>query len=383
MQDKKADGGKIKICYVITKGVWGGAQKYVYNLATSLPKDKYDVVVITGTGEVLPKKLEEKNIKVLRIESLRRDMGIVSEIKSFLKLLALVYREKPDVLHLNSPKAGGLGSVIGRILFIKKIIYTAHGWTFNEDRPLIQNTFILIFSWLTILLCHNVIVIAKREEEQAKNIPLVNPRKIIFIRNGIEEINFIEKEKARQELFSLSGTTFTSSTIVLGTISELTKNKGLEYTLDAVRKLKTPYKFFIIGNGEEKNKLENIIEKYELKDKVFIVSIPEKANLYLKAFDIFTLTSLKEGLPYVILEAGLAKVATIASGVGGIPEIIESGKSGILVTKARSGEITRAIEYLISKPEERKIFALNLNEKIEKDFSIEQMLEKTEKLYRL
>lgn len=381
MQDNKALEKKIKVCYVITKGVWGGAQKYVYNLATKLPKDKYDVMVVTGEGKTLKEKLEKENIRVLTIENLKRDMSIVSEIKSFFALFWILVKNRPNVLHLNSPKAGGIGGVIGRILFIKKIIFTAHGWTFNENRPVLQNALILFFSWVTIFLCHEVIVIAPREEEQAKDLPFINSRKIILIRNGIEEINFKEREISRQKLFSLTSTAQAEDAVVIGTIAELHKNKGLEYALDAVRKIQTPFKYIIIGEGEERKNLENLIKKYNLEEKVYLVGSVDKASEYLKAFDIFILTSIKEGLPYTILEAGLAKIPVIASSIGGIPDIIENGKSGILVTRARPGEITRALEYMMDKPNERKIFAENLKNKVEKDFSLNQMLVKTEKLY--
>ena len=380
----KATEKRKKICFVITKGVWGGAQKYVYNIAVELPKDEYDVVVVTGAGDVLKEKLEEKGIRVRIIENLRRDISILSEIKSFFTLFRIILSERPDVLHLNSPKAGGLGSLIGRILFIKKIIFTAHGWTFNEKRPLYQNTAILVFSWLTILFSHKVIVIAPREEEQAKSLPLVNNRKIILIRNGTEDIGFFDREKAREELAMKAGLNPKDRSLWVGTIAELHRNKGYSYAIEAVSKIKTDFVYIIIGEGEERKNLEELIKKYGLENKVFLAGfIGINAKEYLKAFDIFMLTSIKEGLPYTILEAGLASLPVIASSVGGIPDIIENGKSGILTTKARSGEITRALEYLIDKPAERKLFGENLKAKVEKDFSLAQMIEKTIKLYTL
>jgi len=381
MQERSGPDSKVTVVYLITKGFWGGAGKYVYNLATSLPKDKYEVSVICGQGRILKEKLEKKGVKVFSIGSMRRDISIFGEMVSFLRIFWIVFREKPDVLHLNSPKAGGIGAVIGRILFVKKIIYTAHGWTFNENRPAFQNSLILIFSWITTLLCHKVIVIAKREEEQALSFPLTNREKIVLIGNGVEKIDFKDKNTARKELSEKVGIDTEEETLWIGTLAELHKNKGFEYAIEAVSKINTPFKYLIIGEGEGKKNIEFLIKKYNLEKKVYLVGFMENASEYLKAFDIFILSSIKEGLPYTILEAGLAENAVIASSVGGIPDIIENGKTGILTTKTRVGEITRAIEYLIDKPEERKFFAKNLKEKVEKEFSIEHMLEKTLKLY--
>ena len=137
--------GRTKVLYLITKGVWGGAQKYVYNLATSLPKDKYDVTVVCGKGEILKEKLEKEGVKVYEVKSLKRNISVFSEIFSFLKIFWLILKLKPKVLHLNSPKAGGIGSFAGRLLFTHQIIYTAHGFAWNENRSFWQKILITFF----------------------------------------------------------------------------------------------------------------------------------------------------------------------------------------------------------------------------------------------
>jgi glycosyltransferase involved in cell wall biosynthesis len=384
MQDGNSSEKKLKVCIVVTKGVWGGAQKYVYNLAVNLSKDLFDVWVITGEGDILKKRLQEKNINVISIKSLRRDIYTVSELKSFFKLFIEILRIRPDILHLNSPKAGGLGSLIGRILFIKKIIYTSHGWTFNEDRPVIQNSLILFFSWIIVFLCHRTIVIAPREEEQIKSLPFINPKKIVMISNGIEPTDFVKKEIARKKLLEIIQTSdfkLPTSALWIGTISELHKNKGIVFAIEALRKISHQFVFVVIGEGEERKNLEKDIEKCNLKGKVFLVGFMDNAASYLRAFDIFVLSSIKEGLPYTILEAGMAELPVIASSTGGIPDIIQNGQTGILTTKGRPGEIIRALEYLIDNPNEREKFAKNLKLKVESEYSIHAMLECTQKIY--
>ncbi len=389
MQDKTTKSGKMKVCFVVTKGAWGGAGRYVYDLATNLPKDHFEPFIICGEGEALPQKLGAKNIRVERLLSLTRDIGFISEIKSSWNLLKIVNKEKPEVLHLNSPKAAGFGAVAGRLTGVKKIIYTVHGFAFNEDRNALSKFLIWLFSWITILLSHKTIVIAERERKQAIAMPFVK-NKIVLIHNGIEKINFKEKETARAELLELISNRHevsiqlrdkATATIVIGTLAELHKNKGLEYAIEALAKLSFPFVFFALGEGEERKNLEQVIKKHSLEDRVFLVGFIKDANQYLKAFDIFTLTSVKEGLPYTILEAGQAGLPIIASRIGGIPDVIENGASGILVTKGRSGEITRAIEHLMENSILQKQFGEKLKEKVETEFSLEQMLEKTLELY--
>ncbi len=380
MQDEKSTVNRKKIGFLVTKGVWGGAQKYVFTLATSLPKDGYDVFVVLGSGNILKEKLEAEGVRTYAIESMKRDFSFIAEFGILLRIFRIVSMEKPDVLHLNSPKAAGLGSFAGRILGVPAIIQTIHGFTWNEDRGVVSKTLIVFFTWLTMIFCHANIVLSRREERQAKSLPFID-RKIMLIPLGVGQAHFKERNDARRELFTRIGGEPTSNALVIGTIAELHNNKGYRYALEALSKIKAEFLYFIIGAGEEEKNIRNWIEEYSLNDKVFLLGHIDKAHEYLKAFDIFLLSSIKEGLPYTILEAGQASLPIIASALGGIPEAIENGKSGILITPKKSGEITRAIEYLIENPDKRKEYAENLHNKVTTDHSIQSMLEKTIKLY--
>ena len=371
---------KIKILYFITKGVWGGAQKYVYSLSTNLPKDKFDVAVVCGEGEILKEKLEKSGIRVIEIKELKRDISFFSEFKSFFTFYKIIKKEKPDIVHLNSAKASGLGALVGRLLGVKKIIFTAHGWTFNEDRNIAIKSIIWILSWITSILSHKVIVIATREQTQALSMPFNSRKKIKLIRNGIQKIDFIEKDISRNLLLPELSHNLESDVTWIGTLSELTKNKGLGHIINALSKIDKPFVFIVIGEGEERENLENLIQEHRLEEKVFLIGFLDDASKYLKAFDIFTLTSVKEGLPYCLLEAGLASLPVVTVKVGGIPDIVDNN-TGILVNKADVEQIKEGIEKLMINREKRVELGSKLEEKVNEDFSIEQMLEKTLTLY--
>lgn len=370
-----------KIIYFVTKGVWGGAQKYVYNLATNLDKNLYETVVVCGSGNILREKLENSGVRVIEINALKRDLSFFDEIKNFFTFYKIIKKEKPQIIHLNSPKASGLGALAGRILCVKKIIFTAHGWTFNEDRKVLSKTIIWFLSWITVMLSHKVIVIANPEKTQALKMPFVGKNKIKLIHNGVEKIDFIEKIQARKSLVSSISENYENNTIWIGTTAELHKNKSHSHLITALSKINHPFVCVIIGEGEERKNLEKLISTYRLEEKVFLVGFKEKASQYLKAFDIFTLISKKEGLPYAILEAGLASLPVVATSVGGIGDIIENHRNGLLVKPHNIHQTKDAIEYLIENTEKRMEFGQNLREKVEKEFSIEKMLEKTIELY--
>jgi glycosyltransferase involved in cell wall biosynthesis len=168
---------------------------------------------------------------------------------------------------------------------------------------------------------------------------------------------------------------------VIGTISELHKNKGLDFLISACADLPQNVSVYIIGDGEEKENLLDQIKKLGLENKVFLTGRIENARKYLKAFDIFTLTSRTEALPYVLLEAGLAELSVIASRVGGIPEIIENEKSGILVEAGNVEQISKSLKNLVLEPQKRAYLGHALQEKVEQEFSLEKMISETEKFY--
>jgi len=371
-----------KILFIITKSNWGGAQKYVYHLATSLPEN-YRVSVAVGGDGALKEKLRDKGIRVISLPWLGRDINPVMDLLVFKKLVALLKNEHPDVIHLNSSKIGGLGALAGRIAKVPKIIFTAHGWAFREDRPAAQKAAIKFLSWLTILFSHKVITVSKRDQDEALSMPFSRD-KIVLVNNGTEAPEFLQKEEARRRIMEKCA--FSSfakkDPFWIGTIGELHKNKGQMFAIEALAALPAEAFFVIIGEGEERKTLEESIRKFGLRERVFLPGKIEDAASYLTAFDLFVFPSVKEGLPYAILEAGLAGLPVIASAVGGIPEMIQDMESGILVRPKSPDEIVKAFNYLLSHPEKMKAFGKKLHTRISRDFSFKQMAAKTMEVYK-
>ena len=370
---------KQKILYIITKGNWGGAQKYVYDLSLSA-KDKYEPIVAFGAGQILKEKLEKAGIKTFEIKSLQRDISIYSEIKSFWQIFKIIKKEKPKTIHLNSPKASGLGSFAGRLLFVPNIIQTIHGLSLNEKRPYYQKIFIYFFTLITLILCHKTIAISEMEQKQIKRIFKISSKKILLIKNGITATDYYQRELAREKITEIIKQ-IPKSSFWIGSIAELHKNKGLKYLLEALSKIEKDISLFIFGEGDERNKLEEMINRQNLQTKVFLLGFKEDAIKHLKAFDLFVLPSVKEGLPYVLLEAGLAEMPVIASDVGGVKEIIDHNQTGLLSKSMDYKDLKEKIEFIINNPLKAREFAEKLKVKIETNFNKKDMVEKTMRLY--
>ncbi len=370
---------KKKILFAITKGNWGGAQRYVFDLATHMPTDQFEVSVVCGEGEQLPEKLQEKHIRVIRLSSLKRNMNISDDLSSFFALYKIFQKEKPDIIHLNSSKIGGIGGLAGRLTGISKIIFTGHGWAWNEDRDPISKALITLGHWATVLLSHKTIAVSEKIKNEINRLPFIGTTKVIVIHNGVDDIEYVERFASRAEL---NGNI--SEKFWIGTIAELHKNKGLDTLIRAfadISKSHVDTALVIIGEGEERQNLKQLIRKLQLDKKVHLLGFKENASQFLKAFDVFVLPSRTEALPYVPLEAGLAQLPVIASNVGGIPEIISTGKNGVLVEANHVSEFSTSISTLLDDSTKAATFGHNLRKTVEEKFSISSMVEKTIAVY--
>lgn len=160
--------------------------------------------------------------------------------------------------------------------------------------------------------------------------------KVHVVHNGISELGFLSRDEAREELG------LTTQLPTVGTIAELTHNKNIEGALRALANLTTPIAYVVIGGGELRQDLESKVQEVT-SSSVHFLGFKQDAYRYLRAFDLFLLPSLKEGVPYVILEAQAAGIPIAAAHVGGIAEVIGEYPH-TLFTPTNPLDIARAIE---------------------------------------
>ncbi len=377
-----------KIAYVITKANGGGAQRYLYDLVATMSAS-YDITVILGGSGILKEKLESINIPVISLPNLIRDTDIAHDINSAYDLYKIFKDLKPDIVHLNSSKIGGLGALSARCAKIPHIIFTAHGWAFNEKRPLYQKIIIGLIYWITIQLCSKTILVSHALYNQIEWWPGIhNKTEIIWL--GIDSKVLALRKSARSRISSLQPSIFPpekkskNKITHIVSLGELHPIKGHIFALQAFKKIYKKYSlhYTIIGEGEYRNVLEKTIHELGISDHVTLAGHINNIAHELKAFDIMLMPSLSEALGYAVLEAGRAELPIIASSVGGIPEIIEDMHSGILVQPSKPEEIAYGLELLLENPELQKKYGSALKERVARFFSQKSMLSKTDTVYK-
>ena len=320
--------------------------------------------------------------RLVPIPSLTRDISPTKEWSAFRDIQEIVRSERPDILHVNSSKAGILGALAGRLVGVPLIIFTAHGWAFNEDRPVWQKLSLKILHWLTVLLSHRTIAVSNQVKMQM-NWPFVQ-HKIIVIHNGRAIDNLFSYDEGRTFIINKEPRLreFQSDFWTM-TIAELHPVKRHEAMIEVMKKMADSdvnVRHLIIGDGETQEMLRTQIDALGLQEHVFLLGRIDEASRYLRAADLFVLASRSEGLPYVLIEALQAGVPIVATKVGGIPEVVEDGVSGILTEPLDNKALFEAILSLIRDGDTRRRLAAGTVSEA-KRFSLEKTLERTSSLY--
>lgn len=376
-----------KILFIVTQSEFGGAQRFLFNLAVNLEKEKYHIIVAAGTDgnwELL-KALSKNNIEIHKLKNLKRNINPYFDFRALLEIIKLIKVFRPEILFLLSSKAGIIGCLANRIVkifqpeFNDVVIYRIN-WAFNDPRGVLSRLFYIFIERITAPLKDIILHNNQYDLLTARRFK-IKPKigfKIIYNGIDLETLNFSEREEARQALLSKKPLlNIPAPRIILGAIANFYKTKGLLYLIEAIASLDLKTSDFIlilIGEGRERKKLEKLIRKKKLENKIFLLGQVPQAFRLAKAFDIFILSSLKEGQPWAILEAMAAKLPIIATKVGAIEEMLTDQKTGLLINPKDSNALAEAIKTLLINSSLRNELGVNGFLRVKINFKLSDML---------
>lgn len=382
-----------KILYLVTQTKWGGAQKYVLDLAAHFAKNNQVHIAYGETDHEDQKFLsycQKLGLKTFAIKYLKRDISPSKDFLATNEIFSLINKEKYNLIHLNSSKVGLLGTLASVFYGFNpynlrlRVVYTAHGFVFNEPLSPIRKSIYKMSETVSTSLQSLVIAVSDFDRQSAIDNKVGNPGRMFTVHNGIDAgvYHFMTREQALDKM-SLPG-----DKKYFGTIASFYETKGHKYLVDAVEMLvqeKHPlldnYRWVFVGDGPLLTAVKDQVSAKNLDEYIRFVQPDDEDWKKMSAFDAFILPSVKEGLPYTILEAGLARVPVIASKVGGIPEIISDQKTGLLTTPANPLSLAEAIKKIVSQTELCKTMTDENYDNIKNNFSLRQTLNKTEELY--
>jgi glycosyltransferase involved in cell wall biosynthesis len=377
-----------KILIAITKGEIGGAQVFVRNLAFGLKKNGFDVTVALGSehGDFLESELPRADIKLHFFNNLSRSF---SPLRNFFLILEVrrYLKENPfDIVQLNSSNALFVALAAKLIKKSPKTIFTHHGLSFFDPRStnLLGGFLIKIsFKFLSLFVDKNVFV-SERNFQDAINMNLIKKERAVVIYNETD-VDFKTREASREFLEREFGVSIKDS-FVVGSIGRLAYPKNYEFLIyaaaDLTSSLHANYSkliFVVIGSGPERARYEKLIKKYGLEENFYLLGEISDASRYIKAFDLFVLPSIYEGMPLTVIEAVSAGIPVLVSKVGGNPEIVDNDNSQLFELNSKAEFVKKLSKLMLSeKLCKDKSFK---NKEVAKRFSAPSMVEEYEKVF--
>lgn len=354
----------MRVLYIITQADGGGAQKYVLQMAAHFQ----GAIAAGDEAQKLFDDAAKLNVQTFKLRHLKRKRGIspVHDILALFEIRELIKKYKPDIVHLNSSRAGFLGSLAATGLKVK-VIFTAHGFVFNEplSKPLLW--ILQKLEKFASRFRDFIITVSDADRAAAIKNNIINENKIATVHNGIAKIEFVTKEGAREKL----GLRILHKKII-GTVANDYATKGLGILEQASPLIKANAITYVFGHNPKVGMVTND-GKFEYRNFQ-----PTIAQL-LKAFDILVIPSRKEGFPFLLLEAMQAGLPIIATQVGGIPEAV--GDAAILVKPENPVALATAIDDLLANNEKMHQLSQKALER-SKLFTEDKMFAETEQIYK-
>lgn len=385
---------KIKILHIITRLIRGGAQEVVLSMIDNLDKARYTPFLATGieTGPEgdLWDEAKEKGVEPIFIPQLIRRISPINDLISLIKIYRFIKKERFDVVHTHTSKAGILGRIASKLAGVPIIIHSPHGHIFHPDSHIDgvpTNRFLL-----KLLLClerftakftDRIIALTEFGKRDQVRLGIGETGKYVVIHNMIdlERYQFgnqqnLDEKKRELGLFSTSP--------IVGTVARLTPEKGHRYLLEAVAKIKPSIpdiKFLLIGDGPLRDELENQADKMAISDNVIFLGLHKDVPEILQILDLFVLPSLYEGLGIVLVEAMACGKPVVATSVGGVPEIVKDGQTGLLVPPHDSSALARAIKTLLDDTKRAEEMGMAGKEKVGQMFDQKIIIKKYTDVY--
>lgn len=381
---------KIKVMRVITRLNIGGPAIHTIILNEGLKGNGFDTILVTGRPEEDEGDMiylaKEKGLNITIIPELGRSIKLWSDMIALWKLFKIIKRERPDIVHTHTAKAGTLGRCAAIICGVPVRIHSFHGHVFHDYfNPIMTGVFISMEKIFARFTDRFIVVSEIVKEDICNHFKITDKKKVSVIKLGLdlEKFKSIDqiKGKIRKEL------NISKEILLVGIVGRLTAIKNHKVFLDTVKLLKEENpninaRFLIIGDGELRNNLEIYAANLGIKDLVYFTGWrKDLANIYAD-LDIVVLTSLNEGTPLSLIEAMASQKAVVATAVGGVPDLIEDKKTGLLVDSNDATQLKEAISKVLSNKELRRELGDRASECVCAMYSKERLVNDMEKLYK-
>jgi len=375
-----------KVAYILTPVDFAGAEKVSLTFLRNVNREKFDIQPILLVRPWDKDNLFIKHMKeidyypytipvAIKPPSDGRDYFRVA--RCVLSLYQILTRESFDLVHSHGYFADIIATIVCKYTSIPHLA-TCHGFISNNVKLKIYNRLNIV----ALQFCEKIITVSSEIMKYLVKCG-IDKSKVVVIQNAIERQEW-KKDFARIRLEKRKSLVLDQDVLIIGYVGRLSEEKGIQYLIKAATVLKEmngKFVIIILGDGPKRCEFENLARSLGLQKELKFIGFVTDVESWLTVLDIFVLPSLTEGTPMALLEAMAMGIPVIASAVGGVPDVVESGVNGYLVSPGDYRELGKKMMLLMNNHALRVKMSKEAINKINKEFDVKHWCEKIELQY--
>lgn len=353
--------------------LWGGVEGHICGLLQNISREKFRPHLVCDPAIFDRFRAAVPDVRVTALELSSPAHSIAA-----LRLAHLIRQERFQIVHSHMFWSSLFASPIAWLCRVPVVVETLHGteawrkgWKASNTIDRVVNQFV-----------SKHVAVCESDARFLTNKKEVPADKIVTIHNGINAQKLAVAPNARQSIRHAIGARETDCVLI--TVARFHKGKGHRVLLEAMQQLAGRYrqaKLVLVGEGEEQAEMRQLCQSLGIADRVRFAGFQPNVGEWLSAADINVLPTFYEGFPLTVLEAMASGLPTVASNVGGIPEAIEDGFSGMLVPAGSSTDLAAAVSTLIADADLRQRLGCAARQRALQSFTFDQQIRATEEMY--
>ncbi|HEY8548399.1 MAG TPA: glycosyltransferase [Vicinamibacterales bacterium] len=378
--------GRIRVLRVIARLNVGGPAIHATLLTERLDPSRYESVLVAGTeddteGNYLD--LHGLSIgRLVRVPELGREIRGGQDVRALGALLRLMREVRPHVVHTHTAKAGTLGRLAAFFRRVPVVVHTYHGHVLQGYfSPAKTRVFVGIERALA-RVSDELVAVSPRVREDLLRLGIGRPDHFSVVPLGLDLDRFAQAERLRGELRRELGVG--ADQPLVGIVARLVPIKAHEVFFEAARLLSARcpvVRFVIVGDGERRAELEALAARLEIAPRVFFLGWRGDLDRIYADLDLVALTSRNEGSPVALIEAMAAARPVVATRVGGVPDVVEDGRTGRLVPADDPPALAAVMESLLTDPEARDRLGAAARPAVLSTFGAARLVDDIDRLY--
>lgn len=363
--------GAIPVVHVAGSAEWGGGERYLELLARHVDRRRFALTVVAPAAGALCGRLEALGVEVHVV-----DLSALISVRALARLAALLGRLAPAVVQAHGARSNFYTRVAARLAGVPAVVSTVHNALGDYPVSPLRFAVYRALDRLTLPLTSRVVCVAGALARDY-------PGRTTVIHNGIDLDDF-DPGGMRAPAGALRHRLGLGGGPVAGFVGRLTPQKDpLTFVrmLAALRQARPDVQGLVVGDGPLRPEVEQAVRAHGLGSSCRFLGERSDVAALLLAMDVFVLTSVSEGFPFIVLEAMAMKRPVVATRVNGVPEIVEDGVTGRLVPRGDAATLTRATRDILDAPDAGRGMGRAGRQRVVERFTAQRMVAETQALY--